>query len=102
MNITKDFLDFIELLNKYNVEYLIVGGYAVGLHGNPRYTGDLDIWVNNSSGNLELLEKVVYDFGGPSSSIDFNKLKEKPTPKNPFPGIGFGREPMRIEILSTL
>ena len=43
MNLSKDFLDFIELLNKHEVDYMVVGGYAVGLHGHPRYTGDLDI-----------------------------------------------------------
>ena len=102
MNVSKDFLDFIELLNKYNSEYLIVGGYAVGLHGYPRYTGDLDIWINNSSQNIDLLKKVIFDFGGPTSAIDFTKLQVKPSSKNPFRGIGFGREPMRIEILSSL
>ena len=39
----KDFKEFIELLIGHQVEYLIVGGYAVGAHGHPRYTGDLDI-----------------------------------------------------------
>ncbi len=102
MNISKDFADFIELLNNHSVEYMIVGGYAVGLHGLPRYTGDLDIWVNNSNENLDRLKKVIFDFGGPLSEIDFNKLQLKPTKSNPVPGIGFGREPLRIEILSSL
>lgn len=40
-----DFKEFVELLNKNDVLYMIVGGYAVGFHGHPLYTGDLDIWL---------------------------------------------------------
>jgi hypothetical protein len=40
---SQDFREFVGLLNQHKVEYLIVGGYAVGIHGHPRYTGDLDI-----------------------------------------------------------
>ena len=45
MVIDKNFKEFIKLLNKNEVRYLIVGGYAVALHGHPRYTKDLDIWI---------------------------------------------------------
>jgi len=41
--LSKDFKEFIELLNLHNVKYLVVGGYAVALHGYPRYTTDLDV-----------------------------------------------------------
>jgi hypothetical protein len=44
--LTKDFKEFIKLLNEKKVEYLLVGGYAVVLHGYPRYTGDIDFWIN--------------------------------------------------------
>ncbi|WP_255459135.1 hypothetical protein [Mucilaginibacter lacusdianchii] len=43
MNLEQDFIDFVEMLNKHNVEYMIVGGYALAFHGKPRHTGDLDI-----------------------------------------------------------
>lgn len=46
-----DFLGFIELLEAEKVDYLIVGGYAVGLHGFPRYTGDIDFFVEISTEN---------------------------------------------------
>ena len=49
--LNKHFRDFIELLEKRGVRYLVVGGYAVGLHGFPRYTGDLDIFVAMSLEN---------------------------------------------------
>ena len=51
--LSADFLDFIRILNEKEVEYLIVGGYAVSFHGYPRYTGDLDIWLNPSETNAE-------------------------------------------------
>ena len=43
--LTPDFKEFIQSLNDKNVRYLVVGGYAVALHGHPRYTKDIDIWV---------------------------------------------------------
>ena len=46
-----DFQDFISALNNNNVEYLLVGGYSVILHGHSRTTGDMDIWVNRTSEN---------------------------------------------------
>jgi len=47
----RDFKEFIELLNNHKVEYLLVGGYALGIHGYPRYTGDMDIWVKPTPEN---------------------------------------------------
>ena len=46
-----DFLELLRLLNDEKVEYLIVGGYAVAAHGHPRFTRDLDIWVNPTMKN---------------------------------------------------
>jgi hypothetical protein len=46
--LSKDFKEFIKLLNENNVKYLVVGGYAVAFHGHPRYTKDLDIWIESS------------------------------------------------------
>ena len=46
-----DFKDFLRLLNENHVEYLLVGGYAVGYYGYPRATGDIDIWVNSTVEN---------------------------------------------------
>ena len=46
MLLSQDFREFLESLNENNVEYLIIGGYAVAFHGHPRYTKDIDIWVS--------------------------------------------------------
>ncbi|GAA0526299.1 hypothetical protein LX66_0460 [Chitinophaga japonensis] len=53
-----DFRDFIQALNNHNVEYIVVGGYAVILHGYRRPTGDMDIWVNPTRENYEKLVKA--------------------------------------------
>lgn len=60
-----DFLDFLELLNKHKVRFLLVGGYAVILHGYVRSTGDLDLWIDKTPDNYNKLKKVYLDFGAP-------------------------------------
>lgn len=95
---TKEFLDFIKLLNKHNVEYMIVGGYAVGYHGYPRYTGDLDIWINISERNAGKMILVMNEFGVVIPDLK----KEDFLRDNPMAGIYFGREPLRIDILNSI
>jgi len=85
------FLTFIRLLNDEDVEYVIIGGYAVAKHGYPRYTGDLDIFISGTPENAEKLVSVMFRFGfGP---YDFEALD--------FIGnerfISFGDEPFKIE-----
>lgn len=90
-----DFLDFLELLDKYKVDYLLVGGYAVILHGYGRSTGDLDLWVNQTSENYTKLQKAYYDFGAPIFSMeDFESEK--------FDVWSIGVEPRKIEILTKV
>ncbi len=59
MILNKDFREFIELLNSNNVRYLIVGGYALALHGHPRYTKDIDVWVWISEQNARNIVKYL-------------------------------------------
>ena len=59
----KDFREFVELLNSTNVEYLLVGGYALAAHGHPRYTGDIDFWVNPTEDNASRLMSALTQFG---------------------------------------
>lgn len=93
-----DFIDFIKLLNQHKVEYMIVGGYAVGLHGYPRYTGDLDIWINISESNAERMLVVLNDFGVQIQGLS----KDDFLRENPMSGVHFGREPLRIDILNSI
>ncbi len=90
-----DFLDFLELLGKHNVDYLLVGGYAVILHGYGRSTGDLDLWINQNSENYNKLQKVYNDFGAPIFSFeDFESEK--------YDVWSIGVEPRKIEILTKV
>lgn len=62
INLSKDFKEFIGLLNIHKVKFIIVGGYAVGFHGYIRATGDIDIWidptVNNAQNFIDLMTSV--------------------------------------------
>lgn len=61
--LNKDFREFIESLNSNGVKYLLLGGYAIAFHGHPRYTKDLDIWVELSETNAEKILQALEDFG---------------------------------------
>ena len=63
MVLNKDFREFIELLNENEVKYLIVGGYAVGFHGYPRYTKDLDVWILVAHENSQKVMNALNQFG---------------------------------------
>jgi hypothetical protein len=95
MVLTQDFKEFIELLNQSKVKYLVVGGYAVGFHGYPRYTKDLDIWILVSQKNAENLIHSLNKFGFGSLGLsvhDFLKPDE-------FVQLGF--PPNRIDIVTS-
>ena len=94
--LSKDFKEFIELLNGHNVKYLVVGGYAVAFHGYPRYTKDLDVWIELSPENADNILKALEKFGFGSLGLkpeDFLKLEQI---------IQLGYPPNRIDILTTL
>lgn len=55
----QDFREFIESLNKYHVDYILVGGYAVILHGYQRSTGDLDVWIKPTEETIKNLGKPL-------------------------------------------
>ncbi len=93
---SQDFREFIELLIKNKAEYLIVGGYAVGIHGHPRYTGDLDIWLNATPQNADRILKSVNEFGFSSFKLT---LADFTTPGNV---IQLGYPPLRIDLLTEI
>jgi len=64
-----DFKDFLKLLNFHKIEYLLVGGYAVGYHGYPRATGDMDVWVAVSETNAEKIVAAIREFGMPEDQV---------------------------------
>ncbi|MDZ4810687.1 MAG: hypothetical protein SGI96_20820 [Bacteroidota bacterium] len=64
-----DFREFVALLNKHVAKYMIVGGYAVGIHGHARYIGDLDIWLLPETDNASKILKAIIEFGFGSLDI---------------------------------
>ena len=96
MDVQPDFKDLLELFNANNVEYMIVGGYALGYNGAPRYTGDIDIYVKPDSRNAEHIMKALNDFGFGSVGItpeDFVK---------PDRVVQLGVPPVRIDIMTSI
>jgi hypothetical protein len=94
--LSKDFKEFIELLNEHKVRYLVVGGYAVAFHGHPRYTKDLDVWIDLSSENADKVIKALEEFGFGSLGLNPEDFLESDQI------IQLGYPPNRIDILTTL
>jgi hypothetical protein len=93
----EDFIDFLTLLNKNKVSYILVGGYAVVIRGYSRTTGDIDIWVEKTVDNFQLLENALSEFGLPQGAILLdNFLSEK------FDVFSIGRPPYAIEIMTAV
>lgn len=94
--LSSDFKEFLRLLNAHGVEYLLVGGYAVGLHGYPRATVDLDVWVNATPTNAERVLAALRAFGFGAPNL---------VPRlfiDPLSIVRFGLPPFRIEIMTTI
>ena len=94
--LNKDFREFIELLNENEVRYLVVGGYAVAFHGHPRYTKDLDVWIELSADNANKIIEVLKKFGFGSLGLKSEDFLESDQI------IQLGYPPNRIDILTTL
>ena len=98
MNIfNEDFQDFIKSLNKFGVEYMLVGGYAVILRGYSRSTGDMDIWVNKTAVNYEKLQMAITGFGLPGEAVPANQFFS-----TDYDVFSFGRPPFAIEIMTAV
>ena len=92
----QDFADFLKLLDSHRVEFLLIGGYAVGLHGYPRGTADLDVWVSMKPDNASRLVDALREFGfampklTPALFLEEDKL------------VRMGVPPLRIDILTSI
>jgi predicted nucleotidyltransferase len=96
MALSKDWREFLELLNSRGVDYVIVGAQSVAFHGRPRYTGDLDILVRPTPENARLLVDLVKQFGFAHSGFKETDFIE------PEQMIQLGRAPNRIDLLSSI
>lgn len=96
MQIEKDFKELLELLNKHNVEYCIVGAYAVAFHGTPRFTKDMDILVKPDAANARKIIRALHDFG-------FESLKLKEEDFSQYGKIiQLGYAPVRVDIITSI
>ena len=96
MALSKDWREFLELLNSRGVDYVIVGAQSLAFHGRPRYTGDLDILVRPTPSNAQLLLALLNQFGFEQSSFKETDFLQ------PEQIIQLGRVPNRIDLLTSL
>jgi predicted nucleotidyltransferase len=94
--LNQDLREFIQSLNDNQVRYLVVGGYAVALHGHPRYTKDIDVWVEISPDNAKRMVKALDQFGFASLGLKEDDFLV------PDQIIQLGYPPNRIDVISTL
>ena len=96
IQLPQDFKEFLKLLNSHQVEYLLIGGYAVGYHGYPRATGDMDLWVAIRQNNAEKLVAALSEFGFDASQLSTGLFLTE----NQI--VRLGVPPLRIELLTTI
>jgi len=94
--LNQDFREFIQSLRDNGVRYLVVGGYAVAFHGYPRYTKDIDIWVESSPANAAQLVKALAQFGMGSLDLTADDFLV------PDQVVQLGYPPSRIDLITTL
>ncbi len=96
MEVQQDFRDLLALFNKHKVEYLIVGAYALGFHGAPRYTGDLDVFVRSDPINAGNIIQALREFGFGSVGLTAADFMEDGKI------IQLGVPPVRIDIITSI
>lgn len=95
MILNQDFREFIQLLNTNKVRYLVIGGYAVAFHGHPRYTKDIDFWIEPSEANTKKLIIALNDFGFGSLDLRAEDFQE------PNTIVQLGYPPNRIDLITS-
>jgi len=96
MVLNQDFKEFVQSLNAKQVRYLIVGGYAIALHGHPRYTKDLDVWIEMNPENAAKVIAALEAFGFGSLGLQAADFLV------PDQIIQLGYPPNRVDLLTTL
>ncbi|MGA9997934.1 MAG: DUF6036 family nucleotidyltransferase [Pyrinomonadaceae bacterium] len=94
--LNQDFKEMLLCLKDEEVEFIIVGAYALAVHGFPRATGDIDIWVGNSSDNARKIMRALSKFGAPISNLSEEDFT------SPDLIIQIGVEPSRIDLLTSI
>lgn len=96
IELANDYKEFLRLLRAHGVEYLLIGGWAVGYHGYPRATYDLDVWIAISLANATRVMRALAEFGFdvPELSTDLFLQPDKI--------VRMGVEPNRIELMTSI
>ncbi len=95
-NVSKDFEELLAFLNARKVKALIVGGYAFSFHARPRYTKDIDIWIESTPENVQRLLQALDDFGFGSPDLKVEDFSE------PGQIVQLGFPPNRIDLLTSI
>ena len=95
MKLHPDFSDFVEALNDNNMEYVVVGSFALAFHGSPRATGDIDFWIRPTTSNAKALIKALEVFG--FGALD---ISEEDIVSGKIIQLGF--PPVRIDIITII
>lgn len=90
-----DFRDFLFMLNKHQVRYVLIGGFAVILHGYSRTTGDMDIWIDRTKENYQRLKCAFEEFGMPVFDMTEENFLNHPN----WDVFTFGIPPVAIDIM---
>jgi predicted nucleotidyltransferase len=96
MEIERDFKELLELLNSHEVEYIIVGGFALAFHGAPRFTGDLDIFLKADPENAKRVVAALSDFGFGSVGLSEGDFTV------PNQVIQLGVPPVRVDLITSI
>ncbi len=96
MTLHPDLRDLLAAFANHSVRYLLVGGYAVAVHATPRYTKDLDLWLDPSTANLDAVALALNDFGAPKTVI--SQLHSAPE----MDVLWFGSIPNRVDLLKAV
>ncbi|MDH3815930.1 MAG: hypothetical protein OEV48_15670 [Acidobacteriota bacterium] len=96
IHLPQDFKEFFQSFNQHEVEYLLVGGYAVGYHGYPRATMDIDVWVASNPENARRVVAALEDFGFSGQVLVEGLFLESDNV------VRMGLPPMRIEIMTSI
>jgi hypothetical protein len=91
-----DFKDLLRIFNEHSVRYLIVGGYAVIKYTEPRYTKDLDVWIEASPENSRAVFEALRQFGAPLKNISPKDFAKRGSIYQ------MGRPPARIDVLTSV
>ncbi len=92
----RDFRELLACFIARKVEFLLVGGYAVAIHGHPRFTGDLDLWIRSTGDNAAAVLAALEDFGLGSLGLSGHDLQ------SPDMVIQIGYPPVRVDILTSI